>query len=57
MRHPPLERLLQIRRFTQDMGVNLAGVEVILELLQKIENMQQEMDDLRRGLNAQPAAR
>ena len=52
-----IERLLQIRRFTQDMGVNLAGVEVILELLQKIDNMQQEIEDLRRELNALPTTR
>src|SRR5687767_9371422 len=42
-----IERLLQIRRFTQDMGVNLAGVEVILDLLEKMDRMQQEMEDLR----------
>src|SRR5687768_9877975 len=43
-----IERLLQIRRFTQDMGVNLAGVEVILDLLEKMDRLQQEMEDLRR---------
>ena len=43
-----IERLLQIRRFTQEMGVNLAGVEVILELLHRMEEMQAEMEDLRR---------
>ena len=42
-----IERLLQIRRFKQDMGVNLAGVEVILDLLEKMDRMQQEMEDLR----------
>lgn len=39
-----VERLRQIRRFTQDMGVNLAGVEVILDLLQKLERLQTERD-------------
>ncbi len=48
-----IERLLQIRRFTQDMGVNLAGVEVILDLLEKMDRLQQEMEDLR--LRAQSA--
>ena len=43
-----IERLLQIRRFTQDMGVNLAGVEIILDLLEKMEKMSEEMEDLRR---------
>ncbi|HSV72366.1 MAG TPA: MerR family transcriptional regulator [Chthonomonadales bacterium] len=42
-----VERLLQIRRFTQEMGVNLAGVEVILDLLEKMERMQAEMEVLR----------
>ncbi len=39
-----IERLLQIQRLTQDMGVNLAGVEVILDLLEKIQRMQEQMD-------------
>src|SRR5918912_4340768 len=43
-----IERLLQIRRFTQEMGVNLAGVEIILDLLEKMDRMSQEMEDLRR---------
>jgi MerR family transcriptional regulator/heat shock protein HspR len=41
-----VERLRQIRRFTQDMGVNLAGVEVILQLLNRMEELQQERDEL-----------
>jgi MerR family transcriptional regulator/heat shock protein HspR len=41
-----VERLKQIRRFTQDMGVNLAGVEVILDLLSKLEQVQTERDAL-----------
>ncbi len=39
-----VERLRQIRRLTQDMGVNLAGVEVILDLLQRLEVLQCERD-------------
>ncbi len=46
-----IERLLQIRRFTQDMGVNLAGVEIILDLLQRIEQMQIEMEHMRRDMH------
>lgn len=42
-----IERLLQIQRLTQDLGVNLAGVEVILNLLEQIAEMQQELDELR----------
>lgn len=43
-----VERLRQIRRLTQDMGVNLAGVEVILELLNRLEQLQTERDVLHR---------
>lgn len=39
-----IERLRQIQRLTQDLGVNLAGVEVILGLLEKMRRMQEEMD-------------
>jgi len=39
-----VERLRQIRRFTQEMGVNLAGVEVILKLLHQMEELQEERD-------------
>jgi MerR family transcriptional regulator/heat shock protein HspR len=41
-----VERLRQIRRFTQDMGVNLAGVEVILKLLEQMDQVQAERDKL-----------
>ena len=40
-----IERLLQIQRLTQEMGVNLAGVEVILELLAKMDQMRREMEE------------
>lgn len=39
-----IARLRQIQRLTQDMGVNLAGVEVILGLLERMQHMQDEMD-------------
>lgn len=47
-----IERLLQIRRFTQEMGVNLAGVEIILDLLKKMEQMHSEMEELRKRMEA-----
>jgi len=40
-----IERLRQIQRLTHDLGVNLAGVEVIFDLLKKIEEMQNQMDE------------
>lgn len=42
-----IDRLRQIQRLTQDMGVNLAGVEIILNLLQQVNELQQELDQLR----------
>ncbi len=40
-----IRRLRQIQRLTQDMGVNLAGVEVILNLLHQMDEMRQHMED------------
>jgi MerR family transcriptional regulator/heat shock protein HspR len=51
-----IRRLLQIRRFTQEMGVNLAGVEIILDLLEKLEQAQREIERLRAALDATEGA-
>lgn len=48
-----VERLRQIRRLTQDLGVNLAGVEVILDLLSKIDEMRTEIEQLRKLVRGQ----
>lgn len=42
-----IERLRQIQRLTQDMGVNLAGVEIILNLLEQIAVLQNELESVR----------
>ena len=39
-----LERLSFILNLTRDLGVNLAGVEIIMNLRQKLESMQGEME-------------
>ena len=39
-----IERLHQICRLTHDMGVNLAGVEIILDLLDRMHTMQREAE-------------
>lgn len=39
-----IERLRQIQRLTRDLGVNLAGVEVILDLLDRLDAMREEME-------------
>ena len=38
-----LERLELILNLTRDLGVNLAGVEVVLNMRQRMEDMQHEM--------------
>lgn len=37
-----LERVRQVRRLTQELGVNIAGVAVILDLLEQIRDLQEE---------------
>ncbi len=44
-----VERMEQIQRLVRDLGVNLAGVEVILNLMERLEKLQQEMEDLVRA--------
>jgi MerR family transcriptional regulator/heat shock protein HspR len=39
-----IERLKQIQRLTQDLRINLAGVEVIFNLLDQMEQMRAEME-------------
>lgn len=41
-----LKRLEMILNLTRDMGVNLAGVEVILDMRAKMEKMRQEMEEM-----------
>lgn len=41
-----VERLSMILRLTRDLGVNKAGVEVILRLMQRLENMQKEIEEM-----------
>jgi len=47
-----VEKLEMILRLTRDLGVNLAGVEVILEMRNKMEQMQKEMEETIRQLHA-----
>ena len=39
-----IRRIRQIQRLTQEMGVNLAGVEVILRLLEDMEGLRQDVE-------------
>lgn len=40
-----IERVRQIQRLTQDMGVNLAGVEIVLRLLDDLQALRAEADE------------
>lgn len=46
-----IARLKRIQHLTQHLGVNLAGVEVILRLLERIDRMNQEMETIVRETN------
>src|SRR5437870_13724519 len=51
-----LERVRQIRRLTDEMGVNLAGVEVIMRLTDRIRELELRIDDLRTEVQRLSAA-
>lgn len=48
-----LERLEVILKLTRDLGVNLAGVEIILNMREKMEAMQQQMEEFIAQLNVE----
>ena len=51
-----LERIQRVKALTDEMGVNLAGAEVALKLMSRIEGLEQEVQRLTRevtGLQAQ----
>jgi len=45
-----VNRLRQVHRLVDDLGVNLAGAEVILRMNQRIQEMNEELESLRREL-------
>ncbi len=48
-----LERLDVILKLTRDLGVNLAGVEIILNMREKMEEMQRQIQDFVASLNTE----
>ena len=46
-----VDRVEMILRLTRELGVNLAGVEVILSMREKMEEMQREMEAMIHGLH------
>jgi MerR family transcriptional regulator, heat shock protein HspR len=51
-----LERLEVILHLTRDLGVNLAGVEIILNMRQKMHDMQSQIQEFIATLNRELAA-
>ena len=45
-----IERLLMIRRLIDELGVNIAGADIILRLRRQIDELQQENRQLKRDL-------
>jgi MerR family transcriptional regulator/heat shock protein HspR len=52
-----LERLEVILKLTRDMGVNLAGVEIILNMREKMAAMQQQIQEFVATLNEELRSR
>lgn len=46
-----IDRMKLILRLTRQMGVNLAGIDIALQLKEQIEQMQVEIDQLREELS------
>jgi MerR family transcriptional regulator/heat shock protein HspR len=52
-----LERLEVILKLTRDFGVNLAGVEIILNMREKMEAMQRQIEEFVKTLNQELSTR
>ncbi len=48
-----MERLNVILKLTRDLGVNLAGVEIILNMREKMEEMQRQIETFVSSLNTE----
>jgi len=46
-----IERLRRLKALTEDMGLNLAGAEVALKLMNRIEELEGEVKQLTEALN------
>ena len=51
-----IRRLRKIARLTEDLGVNLAGVEVVLNMSNRIQELQKELERVRNETQAEIAA-
>jgi MerR family transcriptional regulator/heat shock protein HspR len=48
-----VERIEMITRLTRELGINLAGVEVVLNMRARMEEMRQEMEETIKALRVQ----
>jgi MerR family transcriptional regulator/heat shock protein HspR len=51
-----VEEIRRILRLTRDLGVNLAGVEIILKMRRQMLTMQDDLEELAAHARQQPAA-
>ena len=47
-----IQRAMQIKRLIEDLGVNLAGVEVIMRLTDRLREQERELQELRDRVQA-----
>lgn len=52
-----IERLEVILKLTRDLGVNLAGVEIILNMRERMEQMQHQIEEFVSSLNTEISQR
>ncbi len=45
-----IERIRRVRTLTEDMGVNLAGAEIALKLMERVEDLEREVADLQESI-------
>jgi MerR family transcriptional regulator/heat shock protein HspR len=45
-----IRRAQQVRRLIEDLGVNLAGVDVIMRLTERIKNLESQVENLQQEL-------
>ena len=48
-----IRRAQQVRRLVEDLGVNLAGAEVIMRLTERIRMLEHQIEQLQQALNSQ----
>jgi MerR family transcriptional regulator/heat shock protein HspR len=46
-----IDKIKMILKLTRELGVNIAGVDIILQLKEKIDSMREEIDELKEKLS------